>query len=27
VQYHNQRGELLGIEYYECLGYRRGDQA
>lgn len=27
VQYHNQRGDLLGIEYYECLGYRRGDQA
>lgn len=25
VQYHDDAGELLGIESYECLGYRRAE--
>jgi len=27
VQYRNARGELLGVEHYECLGYRRAAAA
>jgi hypothetical protein len=26
VQYHDEAGVLLGIEEYECLGYRRAGE-